>query len=412
MVDFHPYQLDNGLKVLLSSNYSSPFAYITVLYHAGSKQEQPNKTGYAHLFEHLMFSGTPQVPDFDQMLQAAGGENNAFTNSDYTHYYDVLPIENIDVGLFLEADRMEHLLLQQHLFRKEQKVVVEEFYETCLNMPYGDVWHHLYGLAYEQHPYQWPTIGKSPEHIEQAQLADVQQFYYDFYRPGNAIISVVAPEPITQLKKRVDHYFSALPAHKVSLPLLPIEPEQKSVRKKSVSASVPHEAIYLAFHIPGRTHQDYRTADIVTDIFSGGRSSRFYQKLYKDLDVFAHIDAYITGSIEPGLLIIEAKIHEEYDLDYAYQLIRQEIDLLASSAVPENELDKFLAIAQSNMLFSEVQGLNTAMNLAFFQLCGDPDLINSEIDAYKIIRPKDIMRFVTDYLNENQCSILYVTKTP
>lgn len=410
MPEFKRHTLENGLRVITSENHSSPFAYVTMLYSVGSKHEHPQRTGFAHLFEHLMFSGTKNNPDFDEVLQAAGGENNAFTNADFTQYYDVLPVENMETALYLEADRMHQLNLTEDSLEKERMVIIEEFYETCLNMPYGEVWHHLYGITFQKHSYQWPTIGKSPDHIREATLPEVQSFYHKFYRPGNAILSIVAPMGHEKILHKVNKYFSALVAQDSEETILTEEPPQQSPRILHKEANIPHNALYMAFHIPERTHHHYRIADIITDMLSGGRSSRFYQKLYKGTDVFSSIDAYITGSIDPGLLIIEAKINASYTFEQAEELIWREIKLLKEDPLKKEEVEKFLTIAQSNFYFSETQGLNTAINLAFFEECGDIDLINTELDEYQKIEGDDIVQFVNDYLKFEKANILYLSK--
>jgi predicted Zn-dependent peptidase len=410
MPDYSRYALPNGLKVLLSENYSSPFAYVSLLYNAGSKHEQPEKTGIAHLFEHLMFSGTSDNPDFDEVLQTAGGENNAFTNADFTQYYNVVPVENISIALQLEADRMKGLILNNTILEKERKVILEEFYETCMNMPYGFAWHYLYGITFQKHSYQWPTIGKNVDHIKSIKLKDIHSFYRKFYRPGNAILSIVAPMNKAEVFKKVQDCFSPIKKEKAVIPALSQEPRQSKQRTLWVEEKVPHEALYIAFHIPERTHQDYRIADVLTDLLSGGRSSRFYQNLYSTTEVFAHIDAYVTGSIEPGLLIIEAKVNDPYQLKEAEDLIWDELKKIKEGMVDKNELHKFLNIGLSNLLFSETQGLNTAINLAFFEACGDAPLINNELKAYEQIQLNDVIAFARNYLTKDRSNILYITK--
>jgi len=321
MISFQRFELQNGLKVIVHEDSHTPLVAINVLYNVGARDEDPNRTGFAHLFEHLMFSGSENVPDFDTPLQNAGGENNAFTNSDYTN---ILPAENIEIGLWLESDRMKGLAFDQASFDVQKKVVVEEFKETSLNLPYGDSWHRLSAMAFKKHPYQWPTIGKKPAHISESTLEDAKDFYGRHYAPNNAILVLAGNIKLERAKELTEKWFGSLPKRETVQRNLPVEPPQLTKQSVTVNANVPTDAIYLGFHISDRLSADYYTADLLSDIMASGRSSRFYQRLYKGKNLFARIDAYISGTVDPGLFIIEGKIANDNQVDKCLNAIWEE----------------------------------------------------------------------------------------
>lgn len=411
VIKFSKTVLDNGLRVIVHEEKGTPLVAFNVLYDVGSKDESPGRTGFAHLFEHLMFGGSANIPDFDTPVQNAGGENNAFTNSDVTNFYEVLPANNLEVAMWLESDRMNCLNFSQEVLDVQKRVVVEEFKETCLNEPYGDVWHHISELAYKVHPYQWPTIGKVPEHVEQATLDEVKEFFYRHYRPNNAIVVISGNVREAQVLPLVEKWFGDIPPGPLRKRQLPAEPPQTEMRSKVIdNAPVPMDSIYLAFRMCGRTDADYYTTDLLSDVLSNGASSRFYQRLLKDRQLFSAIDCYISGTIDPGLFIIEGKPAEGISLEEAEDAIWSELALVRNELVKEEELQKVKNKVESSLLFSEISVLNKAINLAFFELLGDADLINQEIDAYRQVQQKDILRVANDILRkENCCRLIYRT---
>ncbi len=411
MIEFSRFQLANGLRVLVHEDDSTPMAAVNVLYDVGAKDESPDKTGFAHLFEHLMFSGSGNVPDFDIPIQEAGGENNAFTNSDITNFYDIVPIENLETVLWLESDRMMDLNIDQRKLDIQRKVVVEEFKETCLNQPYGDVWHHLAELAYKVHPYRWPTIGKIPKHVEDANLEDVKNFYKKHYCPNNAILAVSGKVKTAQIKTLVEKWFGDIPAGPRPERKLPVEPVQTAFHKKVLRSNVPIDSIYIAFHAPARGHKDYYAVDILSDVLCNGKSSRLYSRLLKEQKIFSQIDAYITGNIDPGLLIIEGKLAKGKSIEEAEAAIWGEIEQLKREKISEVELQKFKNKIESTLVFSEASVLNKAINLAFFELLGDPNIINEEVEFYRKLQPDDIYKMANQILNRENCSeLFYLTK--
>lgn len=410
MIAFSKFQLKNGLRVVVHEDDSTPMAAVNVLYNVGSKDESPDKTGFAHLFEHLMFGGSANIPDFDEPIQRAGGENNAFTNNDITNFYDLVPAENLEVALWLESDRMLQLNFSEKVLEVQRKVVVEEFKETCLNQPYGDVWHHLSDMAYQVHPYRWPTIGLVPKHVEDATLDDVKEFFYKFYRPNNAILVVAGNVKVELIRPLVEKWFGDIPAGQVPERRLPTEPPQKALQQRINEAKVPVDALYLAFHICGRGDADFHAVDLLSDVLGNGPSSRLYRRLLKEQKLFASIDCYVSGSLEPGLLIVEGKPSEGVSLEQAEEAIWKELNLLKDEAIQEQELQKLKNKSEAALVFSEVNVLNKAINLAYFELLGNAAMINEEGAKYQRLTVADIQRVSRQIFTQENCSKLVYRK--
>ena len=407
MIRFSKFELANGLKVIVHEDDSTPMAAVNVLYNVGARDESPEKTGFAHLFEHLMFGGSANIPDFDEPIQRAGGENNAFTNNDITNFYNIVPSENLETIFWLESDRMLNLNIDKKVLDVQRKIVIEEFKETCLNEPYGDVWHHIADLAFKVHPYRWPTIGKIPKHVEDATLDDVKEFYKKYYNPNNAILVVAGNVKANDIKKLTEEWFGEIPAMETPQRRLPQEPPQMEMHQRIQFSNVPVDAIYLAFHTPARDHEDFYTVDLLSDVLCNGGSSRLYRRLLRDQRLFTNIDAYITGNIDPGLLIIEGKPAEGVSIEEAEKAIWKELEELKNNLIPEIELQKLKNKIESTLVFSETNVLNKAINLAFFELLGDANLINQEVAAYQKITTQDIQRIAQQTLTQENCSELY-----
>ncbi len=397
--------------MLLHEDKSTPMVAVNILYDIGSKDENPEKTGFAHLFEHLMFGGSANIPDFDDPIQMAGGENNAFTNSDMTNFYEVLPAENLEVALWLESDRMLSLNFDEKVLETQRKVVVEEFKETCLNEPYGDVWHHISDLAYKVHPYRWPTIGLEPKHVEDARMDDVKDFFFKFYRPNNAILVIAGNVEPTKTLKLVDKWFGDIPAGEVPLRRLQFEPPQPVFREKVVEAKVPVDALYLVFHTCARTHPDFYAVDLLSDVLASGPSSRLYRRLLKEKKLFNHIDCYITASNDPGLLIVEGKPSNGVTMEAAEAAIWEEIAQLTDQPIAQQELEKIVNKSESSLVFSEVSVLNKAINLAFFELVGDASIINREVNLYQEVTVEEMQRVAKEVFKKENCSRLVYKAT-
>ncbi|TXB66319.1 M16 family metallopeptidase [Phaeodactylibacter luteus] len=407
MIRFDRFELSNGLRVIVHEDDSTPMAAVNVLYNVGARDESPDKTGFAHLFEHLMFGGSANVPDFDTPIQMAGGENNAFTNNDITNFYDLLPAENLETAFWLESDRMLALNFDEKVLDVQRKVVIEEFKETCLDEPYGDVWHHIADMAYKVHPYRWPTIGKVPKHVEDATLEDVKAFFYKYYRPNNAILAVAGNVNAEQVRMLAEKWFGDIPPGPKHLRQLPQEPPQKRLERRINEANVPVDALYLAFHMPSRYQREYYVADLLSDVLSNGDSSRLYRRLLKEQQLFTAIDCYVTGSIDPGLFIVEGKPAPGVSLEACAGAIWKELELLKAEPVPERELQKLKNKVESTLIFSELNVLNKAINLAFFELLGDAELINQEAQFYQEISSEDLHKAAQAIFTAENCSELF-----
>ncbi|MBC7885800.1 MAG: insulinase family protein [Saprospiraceae bacterium] len=410
-MDFIKYQLENGLKLIIHEDHSTPMVAINVVYNVGSKYEDPDRTGFAHLFEHLMFGGSLNISDFDGPIQMAGGENNAFTNTDMTNFYEVLPAGNIETALWLEADRMLQLRFSKKSLQNQKKVVVEEFKETCLNEPYGDMWHHLSQLAYKKHPYRWPTIGKQLSHISDATLEQVETFFYQYYRPDNAVIVLAGNISVKEGIRIVEKWFDEIPRGNYIKAMLPPEPPQVEFRQEIIRANVPHDAIYQAYHMADRLSDEYYSCDLLSDVLANGRSSRFYQRLYKEQQLFSTIDAFISGTIDPGLFIFEGKTMPGVPIQQAKESIAREIDIIKTELISESELTKLKNSVESSLVFSEVSILNKAISLAYFEVLGDASLINQEAEKYQIITAEDIRKSAEKIFRKENCSeLIYLSK--
>lgn len=408
MITFERFKLANGLTVIIHEDKSTPMVAVNVVYNVGSKYEEPDKTGFAHLFEHLMFGGSINIPDFDDHIQDAGGENNAFTNTDLTNFYEVLPAENIETALWLESDRMLQLRFSKKSLDTQKKVVIEEFKETCLNEPYGDMWHHLSRLCYEVHPYQWPTIGKDMSHIAEATLDEVKTFFYHYYRPDNAVLVLAGNIDVKKGIELVEKWFGSIPAGHYTKPNYLYEPPQIEFRQDILRQDVPHDAVYQGYHMAGRMDDGFYACDLLSDVLANGRSSRFYQRLYKDQELFSTIDAFISGTVDPGLFIIEGKTMPGISMEKAKKAIKLELDMLKNDLISEQELSKLKNSVESSLLYSEVSVLNKAISLAYFEVLGDADMINIEAERYHNVTAEDIRNAAQQVFREENCSeVLY-----
>lgn len=408
MIQFEKFFLENGLKVLVHEDHSTPLVCVNIVYNVGSKNEDPDHTGFAHLFEHLMFGGSKNIKDFDKPLQLAGGENNAFTNNDLTNFYDILPSENIETAFWLESDRMLELQLNQKVLNTQKQVVVEEFKETCLNEPYGDFWHHMSEISYKKHPYQWPTIGKEISHIENAALTQVQHFFQSYYTPDNAVLVVAGKTSYAQVKNLAEKWFGPIPKRKKIVYNTIVEPPQSEFRSKTINTNVPQDALFLGFPMAGRLDKEYYVMDLITDLLANGRSSRFYKKLYKGKKMFNAIDAFVSGYVDPGLCIIEGKIMPGFTLEQARASIWEELNLIKTEIIDDKELQRLRNTLESSLIYSEVSILNKAVLLAFFGSVNKEDDINTEADLYQAITQDDIITTAKKVFIETNCNeIIY-----
>lgn len=407
MIDFNRFTLTNGLRVLVHEDPTTPMAVLNILYDVGARDEETGKTGFAHLFEHLMFGGSINIPSYDEPLQRVGGENNAFTSNDITNYYITLPATNIETAFWLESDRMLSLAFSEKSLDTQRNVVMEEFKQRYLNQPYGDVWLKLRPLAYETHPYQWATIGQDLAQIENAKMEDVKAFFAKHYNPQNAILVVGGDVKTAEVKALAEKWFEPIPAGEKYLRNLPKELPQNEARSLTVNANVPLNAIYIAFKMPARTNETYQVYDLMSDILSQGQSSRLYNSLLKEQQLFSDINAYITSSLDEGLFIVEGKLVAGVAIETAEAAIWTELQKLCDHLVDENELTKVKNKSESIMAFSEMNLLDKAMNLAYFELLGDANGLNTEIEKYLAITTNQIKAAACATFVKEKSSTLY-----
>jgi zinc protease len=407
MIQFEKFVLSNGLRVIVHEDSSTPMAVVNIMYDVGSKDEDPDRTGFAHLFEHLMFGGSVNIPEYDEPLQMAGGENNAYTTNDLTNYYIQLPAENLETAFWLESDRMLSLAFGEKSLDVQRKVVCEEFKEHYLTKPYGDVWHKMRELAYQTHPYRWMTIGKDLSHIENARLDDVKNFFFKHYRPVNAILVVAGNVKTSTIKQLAEKWFSDIPSGEKYIRRLPVEAPQTEARRKEVVADVPLNAFYKCWHIYPRLDKRYFTADLITEILSGGGSSRLYQSMVKEKKLFSNIECHHTGSNDAGLAVIEGKLVTGVKIEDAEKAIEEELDKMKNNLVSEPELQKVKNKTESMIAFEDMSVMNRANSLALYELLGDAAWMNSELEKYAAVTTEEILEESRNIFKESNSSTLY-----
>jgi zinc protease len=411
MIQYDRFVLDNGLRVIVHEDHSTPMAVVNVMYDVGARDEDPNKTGFAHLFEHLMFGGSINIKEYDEPLQMAGGENNAYTTNDLTNYYIQIPAENLETAFWLESDRMLSLAFSKKSLDVQRKVVCEEFKEHYINKPYGDTWHKLRELSYKQHPYRWMTIGKDLSHIENAKLIDVKEFFFKHYRPVNAILVVSGHVQLDEVKRLSEKWFGPLSMGEKYVRDLPIEPKQMEARFMDVEANVPLDAFFKAWHMSSRLEKGYYAADLLSDILSGGGSSRLYQALVKERQVFSNIDCHHMGSIDTGLLTIEGKLVKGVKMEEAEKAVQEEVEKMKSELVSESELEKVKNKTESMIAFEDMTIMNRANSLATYELLGDAEMMNTELNRYREITVADIKEAANQIFEDsNSNTMRYFSK--
>ncbi|MCB0819736.1 MAG: insulinase family protein [Bacteroidetes bacterium] len=410
MIKYEKFTLANGLRVLVHEDHSTPLACINILYDVGARDENPSMTGFAHLFEHLMFGGSINIPSYDTPLQQVGGENNAFTNNDITNYYLSLPADNLETGFWLESDRMLSLAFSEKSLEVQRNVVVEEFKQRYLNQPYGDEWLLLRPLAYKKHPYRWATIGEEISHIENARMEDVKAFFKKHYHPSNAILVVSGDVKTDQVKALCEKWFAPIPAGEKNKREIPVEPEQTEARTLEVFRDVPADSLTRVYHMCGRTNELYHTQDLLSDVLGRGSSSRLYTALVKEKQLFSSISAYVTGNIDPGLLVIQGKVNPGVDIHQADEAVTAVINNLLTQGITDKELEKVKNKAESTLVFEEMSILNKAMGLAFAELLGDSELVNTEIGKIRKVSAEQVMSQAKAILSPENCSTLFYRK--
>ncbi len=409
-MQFQSFVLDNGLKVIVHEDHSTKVAVLNILYNVGSKDEHPDKTGFAHLFEHLMFGGSKNIDAFDEPLQKVGGENNAFTTPDYTNYYITVPSGNLETAFWLESDRMLSLSFDPKVLEVQRKVVIEEFKQRYLDQPYGDVWLKLRPLAYQKHPYRWATIGKEIAHIEEAVMEDVKSFFKKYYVPNNAVLVLAGDVTLDQVRALSKKWFEPIPGGEKYERNLPQEPKQSEGRLIELKGEVPLNAIYKAYHMPDRLSSQYHVADLFSDLFGRGKSSRLYISLVKEKKLMTKVGSYITGSVDPGLFVISGKLCDGVSFEEVEKAIEEEIGKVQLEDKLKEELSKVKVQAESSHLFSELEILNRAINLAYFTMLGDTGWINTELSKILSVTAEEVVDMTKKMLSNENCSTLYYHK--
>ena len=408
MIAYERTTLANGLTVAVNRDRASKLAAVNILYKVGARNENPARTGFAHLFEHLMFRGTREVPNFDLPVQMASGDNNAFTNNDYTDFYITLPKDNLETALWLESDRMEGLEITPEKLAAEKKVVIEEFRQRYLNQPYGDQTMLLRALAYKVHPYRWAAIGLTTEHIASASPDDVGEFYRTHYHPSNAILSISADMEEERMLELAEKWFGGLPDTPRPAAPIPQEPPQEAPRREEVERDVPATTVTVAYRMGTRTSPDFYTADLVSDLLSGGDSGRLYRHLVKERRLLSSVNAYVTGDLDPGLFVFTGQLLPGVAPEAAEAAFREEIEALRTDPISQYETGKVKNKFEANTLFGELNVMNKAMNLGFYEMLGDLPLINGEVARYRAVSDEDIRAFCRSTLRpENASTLIY-----
>jgi zinc protease len=411
MIKYTRKTLDNGLKLIIHRDTSTPMAAINLLYDVGSRDENEAKTGSAHLLEHLLFGGTLNIPSYDKEVQKAGGENNAFTSNDITNYYIQLPAVNLETGFWLESDRMTGLQFTQKTFDIQKSVVIEEYKQRYLNQPYGDIWLLLRPLAYKKHPYKWPVIGTDISHIESMTLPDIEDFYNEHYCPSNAILTVAGNIKEDFCLELADKWFGNIARRKRKRRNLPVEPGQTKARIKEVNRNVPFHEIIIAYHMSSRGTRDYYSADLISDILAGGKSSRFYKELVKEKRVFSNLDAYITGDRDPGLFIVKGRLDEMTEMKKAHKEILRMLDIMSDTLPDNRELDKVKNRLEATKQYTHTSILHKAIDLSYQELMGDAGNLNKETEIYRNIKREEIREAARSILNPINSSTLFYYST-
>ncbi len=408
MVKFERFTLGNGLTVIVHRDRTTPMVAMNIIYKVGSRDEHPDKTGFAHLFEHLMFGGSINIPKYDEPLQQAGGENNAFTNNDFTNYYLTIPKNNLETAFWLESDRMLSLAFTTKSLEVQRQVVIEEFKQNYLNQPYGDVYLLLKPMAYQKHPYRWNTIGKDISHIENATMEDVKAFYAKYYNPNNAILSVAGDVAVDQIRTLAEKWFDNISAANGAERNYPTEPEQTVINEQVVERPVPQNAIYMCWKMPARTDQGFYTTDLISDVLSNGNSSRMFQNLVKGKKLFSEINAFVTGDLDPGLFIVSGKMINGAGKQEAEDAIYGELNKLTDQSVSDQELDKVKNKIEANLVFSRLSVLSKAMQLAYYEMLGDANSWNEEMKKYRAVTKAHIMVKSGElFQKKNQTTLYY-----
>lgn len=410
MIEIERHQLANGMQIIVHRDQSSPLAAFNLLYKVGSRNENEHRTGFAHLFEHLMFGGSRNVPDYDQVTQIIGAENNAFTTNDMTDYHLVVPSANIETVFWLESDRMNELTISDETLEVQRAVVIEEFKQRCLNQPYGDLDHLSRQLAFKVHPYRWPTIGLDIKHIAEASLAEVRNFYYNHYAPSNAILAVAGNVDPQEIFTLAEKWFGSIERRPSIMPIH-VEPPQTEQRISEVERDVPADTLSVMYHIGGRMSRDYYVCDIATDLLADGTSSRLVQRLAKRDHMTSDVNAFISGSVDPGLLTLTATLLPDVNIADVEIAFSEELQRLIDGDISDYELRKVKNRNEATNIFGETSILVKAQNLAYYEMLGNASMINHETTIFDSVTRDEISQTLARIVvPENQSILRYRAK--
>jgi len=408
MIEFKKYELSNGLKLIVHQDKSTPIVAVNLSFDIGARDEDPEMTGLAHYFEHLMFSGSKNAPDYDKQLQLAGGQNNAFTSNDYTNYYVTLPKENLETALWLESDRMFQLNLDVKSLETQRKVVIEEFKQRYLNQPYGDAWMELRALSYQNHPYRWATIGKEIAHIEKVTLKDANVFYNRFYSPNNCILTIAGDIDHEEIHQLVKKWFDDIPSSEIVRRERKAEFVQLEAREKTIESKVPLDAFYFSFKMDKRSAKDFYKGDLVSDVLGRGESSWLFTELVVNTDLLSEVGSYVTGDRDEGLFVVSGKLNKGTSMEDVEKIIWKNIAKLSGELVTDKDLRKAKNKFETAHVYGELNVLNKAMNLCYMELLGDVNNINNELNNYLDITAENLQGWAKSHLvKEKVCKIYY-----
>lgn len=402
--------LDNGLRIVHTQDTSTQMVTLNVLYQVGSRNESEEHTGFAHLFEHLMFGGSVNIPDYDTPLQLACGDNNAFTTNDYTNYYLTVPAANIETGFWLESDRMTSLAFTPESLEVQRKVVMEEFKQHYITPPYGDISHLISAMAYKVHPYRWPTIGLKLSHIADVTMEEVKDFFFRFYAPNNAILSVVGNITMKETVRLAEKWFGAIHRRNIDTTPIPQEPEQTEQRRLVVERDVPANVLYFSFPIVEVTHSDFHCCDMISDILSIGNSCRLNHHLVEEQHLFTSIEAYIAPRLDPGQLFICGMPAEGISMETAETSIWHEIDDLLQHGITPEELEKVKNKFETNFMKERANRQKLAAQLAFYEMLGNAEWAEQEVEAYRSVTRDQLIDVCQRVLHREKASVLWYLK--
>lgn len=405
MINYETFTLTNGLKVIVHQDKSIPKVVFNILYRVGSKDEESSRTGFAHLFEHLMFRGSKNIPKYDTPLQRVGGQNNAFTSADVTNYYLNLPANQLETAFWLESDRMLELGLTEEKLETEKEVVINEYKQRYLNQPYGDAQLRMREMAFKVHPYRWTPIGQKMSHIAQATMEDVKDFFYGYYAPNNATLVVAGDVDMDQVHRLTEKWFGPIPKRPLKKHLIEQEPAQETARQETCHGPVPHPAVYKMYHIPAHTDPNYYTFEIIAALLASGTNSRLYQKLVKQQKVAMSVSAFSWQLHDPGVMSIDGHVAEGHSIAAYETAVQETLNELQNTT--EADLQRMKNKLEAGHVMEQTSLFQKALNLAFSDTLGDVRLTNEVVNRFHNVTLNQVKEAAATYFVPNNASTLY-----